>query len=85
MIRRLHSQARGGDYNRSRCDIPPSYLSKLVGGGVQPGVGGGSCRGSGGVGLARGQGGVQLGVRGGGVRVSPRVRVTGLVEPVLVL
>ena len=61
------------------------------GGGVQPGVGGGvppggrggggcSCRGSGG-GLAGGHGGVQPGVKGGGVRV----RVTELVEPVLVL
>ena len=59
---------------------PPSYLSKLggggpaggrggvkpgVGGGGEPGVrGGGSNRGSGG-GLAGGQGGVQPGVRGG--------------------
>ena len=62
---------------------PPSYQSKL-GGGVQPGVGGGggcSCRGSGG--LAGGEGSVQPGVKGGGIRV--RVKVTELVEPVLVL
>ena len=51
-----------------------------VSGGVPAGVGGCSCRGSRG-GLAGGQGGVQPGVRGGRVRV----RVTELVEPVLVL
>ena len=50
-----------------------------LGGGGKPGVGGGACRGSGG-GLAGAQGGVGWG-EGGGVRV----RVTELVEPVLVL
>ena len=44
-------------------------------GGVQPGVGGGVLPGVG--------GGVRAGGRGGGVRV--RVKVTELVEPVLVL
>ena len=70
-----------------------------VGGGVPPGVGGvGSSRGRGGGGvflpgvggggLAGGHGGVQPGVKGGGgvrVGVKVRVRVTELVEPVLVL
>ena len=52
-----------------------------LGGEVQPGVGGGgSCRGSGG-GSGRGSGGRPA--RGEGVGV--RVRVTELVEPVLVL
>ena len=66
-----------------------------VGGGGQaggPGGGGGSSRGSGGGGsnrgsgggLAGGQGGVQPGVRGGG-GVWVMVKVTELVEPVLVL
>ena len=52
---------------------PPQLSVKTWrGGGVQPGVGGGSSRGSGGVRpgvggcLAGGQGGVQPGVRGGG-------------------
>ena len=56
---------------------PPQLSVKTWGGGgswggVQPGVGGGSSRGSGvflpgvGGGLAGGQGGVQLGVKGGG-------------------
>ena len=54
-----------------------------LGGGFLPGVGGGcSCRGSGG-GSGRGSGGRPARVEGGGVRV--RVKVTELVEPVLVL
>ena len=91
---------------------PPAICQNSGGGGgggggqlgrVQPGVGGGSCRGSGGGcscrgsggGLAGGQGGRPARGEGGGVRVrvrvkvrvrvSPRVRVTELVEPVLVL
>ena len=53
------------------------------GGGFLPGVGGGVLPGVGGAGLAGGHGGVQPGVRGVVVRV--RVKVTELVEPVLVL
>ena len=49
----------------------PQLSFKTLGGGVQPGVGGG------------GVGGVQPGARGGGGWV--RVTVTELVEPVLVL
>ena len=87
-------EARGGDHQRSRRDPPPPAICQNLGGGVGwgvlPGVGGGGvpAKGRGGVllpgvggGLAGGQGGVQPGVRGGGVRV----RVTELVEPVLVL
>ena len=51
----------------------PQLSFKTWGGVFLPGVGGG--------GLAGGHGGIQPGVRGGGVRV----RVTELVEPVLVL
>ena len=78
----------GGQLQLVLMQSPPSYLSKL-GGGASRGSGGGSCQGSGGGvflpgsggGLAGGQGGIQPGVRGGRFRV----RVTELVEPLLVL
>ena len=64
---------------------PPTTFQNLGGGVPAGGRGGGVFRPGvgGGGGLARGHGGVQPGVRGGGVRV--RVKVTQLVEPVLVL
>ena len=66
---RAMANTRGGDYNRSSCDIPPSFLSKTrwgggsgreLGGGVRLGVGGGSYQGSGG-GSGRGSGGRRMG------------------------
>ena len=49
---RSSHQSRGGDYNWSSCDIPPSYLSKPGGGG-------------GGLGGLFGGGGLAGGCRGG--------------------
>ena len=56
----------GGNYNRSGCDPPPSYLSKLAGGGSGRGGGGFSGRvGGGGIGSPRG------GPKGGGAARDP--------------
>ena len=59
----------GGNYNRSRCDPTPRYLSKLATGGGQLGRGGGvSGRvGGGGGGIGSSAGGVP---RGGGLRTT---------------
>ena len=71
----IWTASRGGDHNRSRCDPTPKYLSKLgggeLGGGVQPGVGGGVFL------PGVGGGGVSAGGRRGSGRGSWGRRIQG--------